>query len=412
MQKKLYALALYIACTHNIVLTMKENDTLTKLKNIYKTDDVGPAELYMTEDTTGNPVYNADGGNPVYNADGGNPVYSFNENQYTFYTPGHYEKNLAKSFSSFRTKEENILSFPGTYLARNGIGNRKDGKKHAFNYELEAVSHIETLKCLFNKQIPVRCWETHCYGFWRGCSTIYALASQTPEARDLRARIFLPEDDRKKILRSLQLIIAKNPMLNAQRHLEKNITPTIETGLFACSAIPPIVHTSTVALCNNSFNPLYFTTVPLAIFKKPIALQASFWGMNYYTSIDDRRADGLKLLYKLTKEGIKLGQSLVLAWQADDPVTGSIQPEDLKLLHTVFNNVCFIGGPSNDHNYIDQRQIRVINYVRHVENLPHYTIPELLNAGKRHYEEILPYHMNEDWEGLKEYTEDPSQYFL
>ena len=84
MQKKLYALALYIACTHNVVFTMEENHTLAKLKNIYKTDDVGSAELYMTEDTTGNPVYNADGGNPVYNADGGNPVYSFNENQYTF----------------------------------------------------------------------------------------------------------------------------------------------------------------------------------------------------------------------------------------------------------------------------------------------------------------------------------------
>lgn len=384
--------------TKNFGMENENNDPLiAKLQDIFKTNNIGKAEIYYSEDLTQNTICQT------------------HENQYTYYTPGNYPKNLAKSFARYRDDAECTFSFPGRYLAVNGVNNRDYGKRLSLNWQMEAARNIKVIEALYEKGLPIECWETHCYSFWSLACTLYGLKGGNRDAVELRGRLFVTDSQADAMINSLKLIIASSPLLSTQKFLDTTVNPMLERGLITAAFIPPIVNIGSACLSNKKIAPSSFALVPfIGLFKSTIASTLSYYGLNYITSIDQKRGESLQLLYDLSKKEKRIiNSAMLVTWQQEDNLTDTMYPEELSFLSNTFTTFYGIGSPYNDHLKDDTRQIRVMNYVRSLHNIPHYIEPEqLLMTGKRHFEEILPFHETKDWAGLKKYTEDPTKYIL
>ncbi|RTL07041.1 hypothetical protein EKK58_02575 [Candidatus Dependentiae bacterium] len=398
MQKnRIIILTVFALSLDNTLLPMQDDfNPITKLNTIFKTDQLEKAELYSSEDSTGYPVIQS------------------HENQYTYYITGKHPKNLGESFQRYRALNKNY-DRPGKYLAVNGINNRDKGLPLLFNWQMEAIRNIKVIKALFDNGMPVELIETMCYGFFSLASTLYGLQSGSSEAVNLRGNLFIQDSEAGAILEKLKLIIIQSPLLSTQKLLNHFVNPKIETCISASSLIASSVSGCAAMLYNQPINPWSFVHLPfVGLFKSSIASTLSYYGIHYVTSIDQKRGEGLQLLYDLsTKEKRPLHNTTIsLSWQKTDNLVDTIRADELECFQNTFRVLCGMGSPYNDHMANDTRQIRVINYARYLNRMPYYAIPELLNTGKKHLKEIEPYHANQDWEGLKEYTEDPMKYIL
>jgi hypothetical protein len=150
----------------------------------------------------------------------------------------------------------------------------------------------------------------------------------------------------------------------------------------------------------------------MSYFKSSVASVCTYYGMKYRTSIDEKKGEGLQLLYDLSKQKIRIPATCMVTWQKEDKIVDTVDPEDLIVLHSVFDNIVGIGSPYEDHVHDDMRQRRLMNFVRKEHGMPHYNVPELLATGEKHYNEIKSFHELEDWKGLKLFSEDQTKYIL
>lgn len=366
-----------------------------KVAEIFGDKDFGKKELYNSSDESNIPIINNKIG------------------QFTYFTPGYSSINIGELFSAIRKSNKSVFRFPGAYSTANNVTNRIDGLSHSFNWRLEAIRHLKTLQFFLRCNFPVECWDTQCYGFLTLSSTLYALASGTREAVELRGQLFISDSEATAILEKLKLIIVSAPLLSTNRMLNKSVNPLIEKGLLTAATIPVAINIGQAVLCNSPLQPINFLYPPLMnYFKHSIASCLSYYGMKYRTSIDEKKGEALQLLYDLSKEKRKINATLIITWRTEDNLIDTVQPEDLITLYHVFGNIVGIGSPYDDHLHDDMRQKRVINWVRKEHNMSYYDVPELLTAGKKYFNAIMRYHEDHDWAGLKQFTEDPIHYTL
>lgn len=335
------------------------------------------------------------------------------QNSYTYFTPGLVEKNVGLFLSHIVQKEENKYKFPLCTMMANGVVNRANGQKHSFNFDLEVTRQMQLLHYLNNKNLPVECWYTACYGFFPLAGTLFTLKSGCRKAIERRGRCFISDSEAAYLARKIKLIIVSNPLCNAEKMLNVSFNPIIEKSIIISTAVSAAMSTKQI-IQNNNIAPFAIVMPFIGLFRKAIASRLSYYGLQYKTSIDEQRGDGLQLLYDLShKEKRHIDSTLLVCWQREDNTVDTMYPEELSILNNTFSTFYGIGSPYNDHLNDDTRQIRVMNYVRSLHGMPHYIEPEkLLTNGKKHFEEILPFHTEQDWQGLKEYTEDSANYIL
>ncbi|HTM06341.1 MAG TPA: hypothetical protein VL201_03805 [Patescibacteria group bacterium] len=363
------------------------------IEEIFATDDYGKAELYGSKDECNITVGHQD--------------------KYTYYNPGYVDTDFGPVFPYMRRKESHLYRYPGLFVIANGPVQRNDGLPNGFNWKHEAKRHLKVLYYLLKNNTPVECWQSTCYGFWAISSTLYALASGTRDAVELRGELFIPDYEAFAILEKLKLIIVSAPLLSTKKMLNKAYNPLVENVLLSAATVPAAVNIGQSVLCNNPIQPSSFFYYPLmSYFKSSVASVCTYYGMKYRTSIDEKKGEGLQLLYDLSKQKIRIPATCMVTWQKEDKIVDTVDPEDLIVLHSVFDNIVGIGSPYEDHVHDDMRQRRLMNFVRKEHGMPHYNVPELLATGEKHYNEIKSFHELEDWKGLKLFSEDQTKYIL
>ncbi|RTL07042.1 hypothetical protein EKK58_02580 [Candidatus Dependentiae bacterium] len=335
-------------------------------------------------------------------------IYIPHDNAYTYATPGGLEFNVGLCFGHFRMDERALYRFPHTFKVANGIVNRPNGFKNAFNWRLEAIRNIQNLQNELAHNTPVECWQTICYGFFSLSSTLFALHSSSREAVKLRETLSLSTNDTFAIVDSLKLCITSSPLLSSTRMLDEQYNPIVKKALLGASLLPLLLNNY-----SRDSNLLWYS-LPVITFlaQNKIAPMLSYYGMKFKTAVDEKQGDGLKLIYELSKEKKTSTSTLLINWQKNDPIASTVRPDDLKIVSSFFNQVIGIGSPFENHEQDDARQIAVTNTVRKNLDLPHYNEKYLLYIGKKYFEEIMPFHIAQDWQGLKKYTEDPTKYIL